>query len=477
MNLFSKIPDNFFSILSSRSKTVYGVALLTLFDALTMYHNRIRKSDYIDLLKSRGEKELNTLDVEEIMDDDSYFKEPTLATKAGFIVRRLIETGWIVTETDVKTGCEYILLPSYSISMLKLIYEFVSDNQSRYVSYVHSTYADLSMEDEHQDEFMYKTLVSATNKTKELELEVAKLDHSIRVFHKQLANIFSPNEVLNQHFDVAREDIVDPIYHPLKTNDSIILYNGPINHILKKWLNVASVRDKLVEQCLATNYQVRTKAEAEQDIIKKINYIQDTYRRLALEIQEIDNAQSDYTKASTEKVIYLNNNDKTLKGKLETIFLAAARAINGDRASGVSMDVVKAMNNSIYLYQQGYIDEYSLTRPIKRNPKYDSEPMGIDDFEHESNEGLMQSLLTIADQYSDEKIMEFMDKAFQGNKEIDIKSIPIKDVEDFIMIILGSVKADSRYSFYELKRSDPMEQILKEDKYSMPNYGYARKEK
>ena len=103
--------------------------------------------------------------------------------------------------------------------------------------------------------------------------------------------------------------------------------------------------------------------------------------------------------------------------------------------------------------------------------------MGIDDFEHESNEGLMQSLLTIADQYSDEKIMEFMDKAFQGNKEIDIKSIPIKDVEDFIMIILGSVKADSRYSFYELKRSDPMEQILKEEKYSMPNYGYARKEK
>ena len=220
-----------------------------------------------------------------------------------------------------------------------------------------------------------------------------------------------------------------------------------------------------------------TKAEAEQDIVKKINYIQDTYSRLAIEIQEIDNAQSDYTKASTEKVIYLNNNDKTLKGKLETIFLAAARAINGDRASGVSMDVVKAMNNSIYLYQQGYIDEYSLTRPIKRNPKYDSEPMGIDDFEHESNEGLMQSLLTIADQYSDEKIMEFMDKAFQGNKEIDIKSIPIKDVEDFIMIILGSVKADSRYSFYELKRSDPMEQILKEEKYSMPNYGYARKEK
>lgn len=475
MNLFSKIPDNFFSILSSRNKNVYGLALITLYDTLTMYRNRIRKSDYIDLLKSRGEKELNSLDVEEIMDDSSTYQEPTLSSKASFITRRLVDTGWIVIETDMKTGCEYILLPSYSISMLKLIYDFVSDNQSKYISYVHSTYADLSMEDEAQDDFMYKTLVSATNKTKDLELEVAKLDHSIRVFHKQLSSIFSPNEVLSQHFDVAREDVVDPIYHPLKTNDSIILYNGPINFILKKWLNVQTVREKLVNQCLMTNHYCKTKSEAEADIIKRINYIQDTYNRLALEIQEIDNAQSAYTKASTEKVIYLNNNDKTLRGKLETIFLAAARVINHDTNSNVSMDVIKDMNNSIKLYQQGYIDEYSLTRPYKRTSRMDSDPLVIDDFTHEANEGLMQSLLTIADQYSDEKVMEFMDRAFKDQPEIDVKSISVKDVEDFIMVILGSVKADSRYSFYNLRRNDPIEQVVKEEKFEMPNYKYERK--
>ena len=106
MNLFSKIPDNFFSILSSRNKNVYGLALITLYDTLTMYRNRIRKSDYIDLLKSRGEKELNSLDVEEIMDDSSTYQEPTLSSKASFITRRLVDTGWIDIETDMKTGCE-----------------------------------------------------------------------------------------------------------------------------------------------------------------------------------------------------------------------------------------------------------------------------------------------------------------------------------------------------------------------------------
>lgn len=178
MNLFTKIPDNFFSILSSRNKNIYGIALVTLYDCLSMYHNKIRKTDFLTLLKSRGENEINLFQIEpEDFDDTTLLTEPTLGAKANLIVRRLVDTGWILLDTDIKTGCEYILLPSYSISMLKIIYEFVSDNENKYVSYVHSTFADLQYEDETQDEFMYRSLVNAVNKTRDLELEVSKLNH------------------------------------------------------------------------------------------------------------------------------------------------------------------------------------------------------------------------------------------------------------------------------------------------------------
>ena len=477
MNLFSKIPDNFFSILSSRNKNIYGLALVTLYDALILYHNRIRKSDYLDLLRSRGEQEIASLILEEDdFDEDSpIIYEPTLSAKANLIVRRLVETGWIVIDINLQTGCEYILLPSYSISMLKLVYDFMTDNESKYISYVHSTYADLQLEDDNQSEFMYRTLVNAYNKTRDLELEVTKLDHSIRVFHKQLSNIFSPNEVLTQHFDIAREDVVDPIYHPLKTNDSIILYNAPISNILKRWLLNEEVRKKLVNQALHLNHSLKDEVEAEKDIVKKINYIQDTYAKLALEMDEIDKAQAQYTKATTEKVIYLNNSDKTIKGKLETIFLSLAKVINGEDRGSVYPSIVRDINNSIMLYQQGYIDDESLTKPFRKNSRTEGEPMQLDDFDHEVNEGLMQSLLDIMDQYSDEKIMDFMANAFKDNKEIDVKKIPVKSVEDFIMVILGTVKADSRYSFYSYVRPENIEQITKEEKYEMPNYSYVKK--
>ena len=121
------------------------------------------------------------------------------------------------------------------------------------------------------------------------------------------------------------------------------------------------------------------------------------------------------------------------------------------------------------------MDEYSLQKPYRRNNRFDSEAMALDDFNHEVNEGLMQSLLNIMDQYSDERILDFMDNAFKDQKEINVKDINIKDVEDYIMVILGSVKADASNCFYSLKRTDPMERVLKEEKFDMPNYGYVKK--
>lgn len=477
MNLFEKIPENFFSILSSKNKNIYGIALLSLYEALSIYRNRIRKNDYLDILKSKGEKEVSlfSFEDEDVGNELSLIYEPTLQGKANFVLRRLVETGWVLIEQDVKTGSEYLLLPSYSISMLTILYEFISTSENRYVSFVHSTYSDLKLEDETQDEYMYKTLESAYNNTHNLEIEVAKLDHSIRVFHRQLSSIFSPNEVLSQHFDQCREDIVDPIYHPLKTSDSIILYNGPIASILKRWAVTESVLQKLTKQALHENKSLKSEDEARLDIMKKINYIQDTYSRLSLEIGEIDKTQSAYIKASSEKIIYLNNADKSIKGKLETIFLATAKAIQGEK-EGTYEGIIKDITQSIFFYQQGYFDSDSVAKPYKKNSRIEGDPLPLDDMEFESNEGLMKSLLSITEAYGEEAIMEYMRSVFKDEDEVALKDVPVKDIEDYIMLILGSCKANSRYSFYDVIHpdEDDIKEVLIND-YKMPNLTYVKK--
>lgn len=478
MNLFEKLPDNFFSILSSRNKSIYGVALITLYEALTMYRTRIRKSDYLDLLKSKSGDDIVQLTFDD--EDEFVFEniEPTLANKANFIVKRLIETGWIYIDYDIKTGTEYILLPSYSINMLKLIYQFADDTSNHYVSYVHTTYSDLKMEDDLQDESMYRTLENAYNNTLSLEIEVTKLDHSIRVFNRQLNDIFEPNDVLKQHFDICREDVVDPIYHPLKTHDSITLYHGPISAILKKWLTVDEVREKIVDQCLRENHSIKTREEAQNDVVKKINQIQDIYYRLSNDINRIDKTQADYVKASTEKVIFLNNHDKSIKGKLEKIMAVLARNINGGEELNKNYpNITKSVVRSIKLYQQGYMDHSSVTKPYKRSARIETEPMPIDEFGHTFDENTLNVLLGENVMYSDENVMEFMSRNFGDKDQITTEDIRLKQVEDFIFLILASIKSTSRVSFYDLSRDEENLDISieKEGKYIVPNFLYTKK--
>lgn len=478
MNLFEKLPDNFFSILSSRNKNIYGVSLITLYEALTMYRTRIRKSDYLDLLKSKSGDDVVQLTFDD--EDEFVFEniEPTLANKANFIVKRLVETGWIYIDYDIKTGAEYILLPSYSINMLKLIYQFADNSSTHYVSYVHTTYSDLKMEDDLQDESMYRTLENAYNNTLSLEIEVTKLDHSIRVFNRQLNDIFEPNDVLRQHFDICREDVVDPIYHPLKTHDSITLYHGPISSILKKWLTVDEVREKIVDQCLRENRQVKTRDEAVSDVVKKINQIQDIYYRLSNDINRIDKTQADYVKASTEKVIFLNNHDKSIKGKLEKIMAVLARNLNGGEELNKNYpNITKSVVRSIKLYQQGYMDYSSVTKPYRRSARIETEPMPIDEFGHTFDENTLNVLLGENVKYSDENVMEFMSRNFGDKDQITTDDIRLRQVEDFIFLILASIKSTSRVSFYDLSRDEDKLDISieKEDKYIVPNFTYKKK--
>ena len=475
MNLFAKLPDNFFSILASRNKGVYGDALIVLYDALNLYRARIRKNDYVELLKSRSGDDLNSY----VDEEDGVESESSIGAKANQIVKRLIETGWIYIDYDTKNGTEYILLPSYSVNMLKLIYEFADTTANHYVSYVHTTYADLKYEDDNQDESMYKTLENAYNNTESLAIEVAKLDHSIKVYKRQLSDMFEPNEVLKQHFDICREDVVDPIYHPLKTHDSITLYHGPISSILKRWLEVDTVREKLIDQCLKENKSVKSRLEATDDVVKKITRIQDIYLRLSTEINNIDVSQSEYVKASADKVIFLNNHDKSVKGKLEKIFTVLARNLSKNEQDKNSSypNIIRAFGSSIKLYTQGYYDEGSLRKPYERNQKFFSDPLPLPDDDHIFDDSQMTMAMAETARYSDERVMEFMAENFQDKKQIHVHDFKVDNVDDFLYLMLGAIKATAPISFYDMDRQDELNvNIDVNDKVNAPDYIYTKKE-
>lgn len=470
MSLFTVIPENFFSILASKNREVYSEALLVLFDALQSDEMAIKKADYVRTLREKYRDLIMHLDFEsEGEEETSLITSETLPTKAAFVVRRLEECGWIDIEIDPDTLEEYIALPSYSISFLTLLNELVRDDESEYVSLVHSTYTELKMEDEVRDEFMYTSLLRAFENTKKLRTELVTLGHSIRIFQNRLGRIFSTNKILSDYFDIYKTRISDKYYHPLKTFDSVAKFKRPIIQILQGWLYDEDAREQLVNQSLLWSRKKDAK-HAEQDIIYQINYICDMFETLSSMIASIDEKHQDYTKATASKILYLNHADKTIKGHLDNIFKIYAEYIITDKSI---RPILNAMQDSVVMSTQGYVTPDSVTLPIVRRYREAGEPLRIVDFDAAS-EMLMQGFLDeTRNIFNDARVWDFMEMSFGDDSEINVKEIPLPDYDAFILLILATLKTNDEQCFYTVEK---LEGQVHSYGFSLPNLLFKRKE-
>ncbi|MBQ9266055.1 MAG: hypothetical protein IJ186_03215 [Bacilli bacterium] len=472
MNLFDIIPENYFGLFGGKNKAIYLDSLMVLYNLLESDEAFIKKSDFVKTLRERG-KELESFTYEDeefdATQDNSLLAE-TASGKAGYIVKRLEETGWIDVMMDPDTFEESIIMPQYSILILKAFKDIISDEESPYMALVHATYSELKLEDEEQDELMYATLSRCYDNTKRLKVELITINHSIRIFQNRLSKLFDTNRVLHDYFDIYKNKIVDRYYHPLKTFDSVAKFKRPIIRILDKWINDRNLREKITKQAVLSN-PTETREAMEADVIEKINYITDTYEKLNATISSIDKENNAYTKSSANKILYLNNNDKTIKGHLENILKEYAKSTNDPRRL---RKILTKMQDSIYFYEQGYINGDSLTLPILRKIREDDLPMELVSFDDAADFLMSDFIEETRLIFTDEKVYGFMELAFGDKQEINISEIPIVDTDAFICLILAVIKKDDENCFYWVEEVDKTK--IHSYGYIVPNFKFIRKE-
>jgi hypothetical protein len=486
LNLFDKLPENFFSVLARKYKAVYSYALLTLFETLKTYKTKIKKTDYLNALRAHGEDIMNLFDVDLDKLDDKpdeeeipfSVDESVLAGKTNYIFRKLCATGWIDVERDLQTNVDYLYLPSYAIRMLELISELSSDT-ALYIPLVHQTYSELSLEDEKEDDYMFRSLASARKNADDLELNVTLLHHSICVFGHNLSSVFDPNEVLRQHFDIFKNEVGDKVYHPMKTYDSLGLYSLPVINILKKWQRDNRLMAKLVSQAKYDPSYMKMKAsDIHEAVNRMLQETIDVFSRLDSAFEDIDRANAKYTQAVQKKVNFLSASDKTIKGKLDTIILQIAKGLesaptNSDAAID-TLDIVEKASDTISVYHQGFVNPDCLTMPFKRNGKEEMEPLPLED-QYEGDDDLLNAFLeNEVNMFSAEAVENFMLQSFGDKKTIETKDFNLPDMDHLVLLILGTVRAEFGDMFYTIEK---IGQQTTNGSFALPNYRFTRKGK
>lgn len=490
MKLFEILPANLFSILSSKNREIYVEALFVLRRAFKQEMS-INKPDLVAMLIANLEEIMLKIDLAaeemETSTGEKEFSEEdqggnTLSAMAYFILRRFRETGWIEMEYQVESFEENITLPDYSVKLLNLLYSLTDENVREYNSFVYSTYSALKTADQERDDFMYNALLTAYENTINLVDELKTLHNNIRRYHQALNEYASVNQVLKGHFDEYKNLIMDRVYHPLKTLDSVPRFKEPIRKILYCWLGEQSLREHMEEQALLRG-KYKTKEEATEDIILKIGEIGDIYEKLEEILAEIDRKNAAYTRSSIEKMRYLLNTDRSIKGKIvELLRRVAADEENVDKtnvgevkSNKTSLNLVEQMADQVNLFRQGYLDEKSLYMRAARRIKEEGQPLAVRVFDETVRErGLAEFVNRAKNIYSQAKVLKFMETIMRGVNVVTSKEIPLPDEKTFILLVLASIKGEEKKSFY---RVEFLEGYVDNNGFRIPQMRFIRKGK
>jgi len=366
MNLFEVIPENLFSVLASKNKEIYLDALFVIHRAYKQ-EMFIKKDELVTMLIADLEDKMMEADWE----NEEDLQEKNLSGMAHFLVRRLVDTGWIDTEYYAGSFEEYVTMYDYSIKILNTLYELRDTSPGEYNSFVYATYSSLKTADEERNDYIYNALADAYKNTNGLVDALKSLLNNIRRYHQALNEQSEIKEVLAGHFDQFRELVGNKIYHPLKTFDSVPRFKTPILSILRRWLYDNQVKNLLVESALIRQ-QYRDREEAMENIIRIMGEIIDTYENVDGLVREIDRKNTLYTRASVEKMQYLLNTDRSIKGKLIEILKMTGAGSDTKRNKLLGL-----MQGAVNVFPQGYLDEFSLYARSKRKVREPGEPLQV----------------------------------------------------------------------------------------------------
>jgi hypothetical protein len=483
MNIFSLIPGNFFSILSSGNREIYFDALMLLNDYLKQNLN-IPVSDYVSslaaIIEDRNfivEKEDESPDIPDALEGQGGLNAHT---KARLILARIVKTGWADRETADGSFIEILTPRDYAIRMMQLLDEMRDEKIHEYNSLVFSTYsalkqaAQLKQGGHEQSRESYEAILAAKRNTESLVYELKSLYHNIRTYIRRIQEQNNINELLENHFEKYKP-MTDRIYHPIKTMDSFYRYMAPVRDLLVNIREDEGLLSGMRERAMKVR-KYGEEEEAEREILSAIDYVQDTYAIIGSIINEIDRKHGAYTKSSIEKMTYMMTADQSIKGKLLEIFKAHSAVLalpKGAKREAVKAGLHRKLGEHIRIYRQEFIDGASLYHKSVLSRRLSGEALEIAPGEPLSFDALESLAAQMKKVYSPQQIRLFVESFFApGQDAAESEALPLRDDTDFVRLILAVARERERGMNYAVELQK--ERVLVNG-YRIPKMRFTRK--
>ena len=465
MNLFNVLQPAMFSLLTSKNRDIYVSSLFILRKVFLQEFN-IEKDKLIATVASSIENSnYELMDSENEVIDRTQVKDPK--STSAYIIKRFEETGWIECEYNRTAKFkENVMLPPYSVKLLNTLFEIANEQDSPYTIHLYNIYSNLYSADMDKTDYRYIALSNSIDELHNLENTLKLLNHDLRRRYRLISSYTAANDILVEHFDDYQVKVVEQIFIPLKTKDSVSRFKGNIWNILKNWLRSPSIMLDLSNQAFYSG-QFASKEEAQNACFNKINYVIQKLDDAENLLNEIDARNNSYVSAVTQKLKYIVNSNKNSKKRLLTI-MKKYKGMNETQKEQFAELVSQELN----MHRQSYFDEGSLfVRGVSQRMEY-SEPQPIEEFVDLPPDPIDPNF---DNPLSPRNIVKNMEKMMEGIDEFHISEWKLDRPYELIKAILTTIKGHDSNSFF--KAQVEKNKYVENNDYVVPDTTFIRRRK
>ncbi len=491
MNVFDLIPADFFRPLTGRNQAIYVESLLVIHRAFKQTFHIDRDALLVQLVDRFSELDL-MLDLEAEQDPacepiapghgsasssatassfatvaSSSSAQPddirTFSGMAHAVLRRLAATGWIELETKPQSFDYQVTLPPYAIDMLKFLDAVTQQDTQAYKNHAFATYSALrTILDPESHEYLFTAFSSAYENCQQLMDALKLLLNNIKRFHRLLGDYVRSNDILKGHFEEYQTLVNERIFHPMVTRDSVLRFRQPVIALVAQISDDEPLLQAMASQAVQEKHHADI-ATAIGAILPQLQEIADTFDGIDAIMLEIQNKNHAYTKASTDKLIYLLNQDRSIKGQLVGLIMNYRR---------LPPAAHKALGESIALFRQAFVDSQSVFARTSRRIRSNEPPVPVQAVA-QSDDDLHDFLRSTGNRYSHERVLSFVRDCLGDRAVVDSADIPVENVDQFVLLLLAVLKAGDRRLFYSVEFLDG---VVETSAYRYPRLRFMRRD-
>lgn len=462
--LFEILPAQLFRPLAAPGAPIYAHILLTLLEQATQQHQplsrdlalnliteQIDTSDALDLTQDAGES------------DTPRDEDPTLA-RATAILRYLVQCGWLRSETQSDFTQSFVL-PDYAFRLLRVLSEIAANEPPPLQGLICSIH-DLLQASVREGNADIR-LPEAHRQMQHLLNGLKELQHNIGAHLERVLQQMQTREVLDQFFVSYHTEIVDRVYHQLRTTDHVSRYRPGVVETTAQLSRDAQL-EQAAQRVFKRGDAPSLEAAASQ-LLTQARAIREQFETLDTLLEAIDVRHSQFVDAAVRAVELQLLAQSTTSGQLNAILKTLLAAQDDAMFETLAAPLVN-------LHELALVDAQSLAPPARAPAAFvpeieTAEQLSDADIAAKQAETLAQLQRVI----SRRRVREFAASLLQDRAEIRAAEIPLQQPDDLPLLIYLRAYADDALGYRVTPTND--EQWIEHGEIAFRDFVLSKVEK